>query len=290
MRTTHPPTAPRIEVVGLLYNPYRPAARALAEAVQARLQARGIHTWVGSSYEITDIRTCTAAPCSLLITLGGDGTILRAARAALPDAPPILAINFGRLGFLAEVSPDDVDAALDRVLAGAFWVEERPLLDVAVYDDGNLVEQAVAVNEVVLARGDGPRALRIDVWVDEAHLTRYTADGVVVATPTGSTAYVLAAGGPIVAPSADVLVVQPIAAHLTHVRSLVLPGSARVALSTVTHHHETVAVIDGQLSLSWTPTHRLVATQSTHALRFVRLGAPNYYYATLESRLNRRDE
>ncbi|KPL87912.1 NAD(+)/NADH kinase [Ardenticatena maritima] len=282
--------APPISVAGVLYNPYRPAARALAERLHAWLQARGVRAWLGSSYEVTDIRTCSREPCTLLITLGGDGTILRAARAALPDAPPILAVNFGRLGFLAEVSPDEVEPALERVLAGDFWIEERPLLDVAVYDDGNLVEQAVAVNEVVLARGDGPRALRIDVWVDDAHLTRYTADGVVVASPTGSTAYVLAAGGPIVAPTADVLIVQPIAAHLTHVRSLVVPGSARVALSTVTHHHETVAVIDGQLSLAWTPAHRLVVTQSRHTLRFVRLGASNYYYATLETRLDRRNE
>ncbi len=275
-----------IERAGLLYHPYIPESRALAEELAAFLRGAGVQTWLESSRDHTSLRP-RAGNSDLLVTLGGDGTILRAARAALPKSPPILAVNFGHLGFMTELAPDEALEALPKVLAEQFWVEERPLLDVVLVRDGREEARLVAVNDVVLARGDGPHALKLDVWVNGALVTRYVADGLIVATPTGSTAYALAAGGPIVAPSVDALVVVPVAAHLAHLRNLVVPAGAVVEVATGTPYHETVAVVDGQVAVPWAPGDRLRATGSRHVVRFVRLGSREYYYETLAKRLDR---
>ncbi|MDQ7029231.1 MAG: NAD(+)/NADH kinase [Ardenticatenia bacterium] len=234
-----------IEHVGLLYHPYIPESRALAEELAAIFHRAGVHTWLESSRDHESLQP-RAGNSDLLVTLGGDGTILRAARAALPKSPPILAVNFGHLGFMTELSPDEALGALPNVLAGHFWVEERPLLDVTVVRNGRDKAHLVAVNDVVLARGDGPHALKLDMWVDGARVTRYVADGLIIATPTGSTAYALAAGGPVIAPTVNALIVVPVAAHLAHLRNLVVPAHATVEVTTLTPYHETVAVVDGQ--------------------------------------------
>ncbi len=272
--------------VGLLYHPYIPDSRELAQKLATFLQAHGVHTWMESSRESEPL-LAQARNSDLLITLGGDGTILRAARAALPVSPPILAINFGQLGFMTELLPEEATEALPKVLAGRFWIEERPLLDVALVRNGHERARQVAVNDVVLARGDGPHALKLDVWVNGAYVTRYVADGLIVATPTGSTAYALAAGGPVVAPSVDGLLIVPIAPHLAHLRSLVVPTDAVVEAATTTPYYETVVVVDGQVEIPWEPEDQLRATGSRHVLRFVRLGSREYYYERLVERLDR---
>lgn len=272
--------------VGLLYHPYIPDSRTLAEELAAFLRTHGVQTWMESSRESEAMLT-HARESDLLITLGGDGTILRAARAALPASPPILAVNFGHLGFMTELLPEEAPEALPRVLAGQFWVEERQLLDVALVRNGRECTRQVAVNDVVLARGDGPHALKLEVWVNGAYVTRYVADGLIVATPTGSTAYALAAGGPVMAPSVNALLIVPIAPHLAHLRNLVVPADAVVEAATVTPYYETVVVVDGQVEMPWEPEDRLRATGSRHVLRFVRLGSRQYYYETLVERLDR---
>lgn len=274
--------------VGVLYQPHIPAARELAVVLAERLRALGVETWLESAWE-REALAAEVNACDLLVTLGGDGTILRAARATAESdhrSPPLLAVDFGRLGFLAEVQPAQAEAILPRVLDGDYWIEERYLLAAEQYREGTRIEEAFALNDVVLVRGDGPHVLRLTLSLDGAHVTNYVADGIIVATPTGSTAYAYAVGGPIMAPTLEAMLIIPIAPHLTLTRALVVPTETIVELEAESHHPAVVAV-DGQLVLPWKRGDRLRVTRSDRTVRFVRLGRRDYFYATLNTRLSK---
>lgn len=274
--------------IGVLYQPHIPAAHRLALVLATRLRELGVEPWLESAWE-REVLAAEVNTCDLLITLGGDGTILRAARATAESnhrSPPLLAVDFGRLGFLAELQPGEAEAALPRVLDGDYWIEERYLLAARQYRDGTRIEEAFALNDVVLVRGDGPHVLRLSVSLDGAHVTNYVADGIIVATPTGSTAYAYAAGGPIIAPTLDAMLVIPIAPHLTLTRALVVPAATLVELRAESHRPAVVA-IDGQLVLPWERDNCLRVTRSERTVRFVRLGGRDYFYATLNARLSK---
>lgn len=280
--------------VGLLYHPLVERSQRLAQALVPVVEACGGRAWVESAWAREDI-VARLKGCELLVSMGGDGTILRIARAALgvePEAqegetPPILTINFGRLGFLAEVEPEGAAAALTRTLAGEYWIEPRYLLKAEVERAGEIRHRHLALNDVVLARADGPHALRLTVAVDGDDSLDYTADGIIVATPTGSTAYALGAGGPIMAPGVRALVVVPVAPHLTVARALVLPAESRVTLRATTRRQAVVA-IDGQRDLPYETDDLVHVTHSRAMARFVRLGPRSYFYATLQDRLRER--
>lgn len=277
---------PALRRAGVLYQPHIPAARELAMILDARLRTLDVEPWLASAWEVG---AGEMVDTDLVITLGGDGTVLRAARAtAAADhaAPPLLSVDFGRLGFLTEVAPEEAEAALARVLAGDCWIEERYLLLAEQFRAGQCIGELFAVNEVVLARSDGPHALRLGLRLDGVHVANYVADGVIVATPTGSTAYAYAAGGPIVAPTLDAMLVIPAAAHLSLIRSLVVPSSTVVEL-TADSHRPSVVTADGQQVLNWEDGDRLRVTRSDRAARFVRLGRPGYFFATLHARLSK---
>lgn len=274
--------------VGLLYHPYITESQALAETVAVELQNHDIATWACSAHE-TETVEAQIDSCDMLITFGGDGTILRAARAAIPMAPPLLTVNFGQLGFLAEIQPAEALTLLPRVLDGDYWLEERPLMQIVVERNGEQLARHVAVNDIVLARSDGPHALDFTIGVDGVHVSRYVADGVIVASPTGSTAYALAAGGPVVAPTVDALLIVPIAPHLAFLRNLIVPGDSTVDVTTTSKYKKAVAVVDGQVDIPWHHENRLRVAQSEHIVRFARLGTRQYFYATLVERLSRHD-
>src|SRR5690606_28357 len=171
--------------VGVVYQPHIPAARELASVLEAQLRADNIETWLESAWERSAL-IAQVSHSDLLVTLGGDGTILRTARAAAESdrpPPPLLSVHFGRLGFLAELQPEEAAEALPRVLAGNYWIEERHLLAAAQYRDNTCINEAFALNDVVLARGDGPHVLRLTLSLDGVHVSNYVADGIIVATP-----------------------------------------------------------------------------------------------------------
>ena len=161
----------------------------------------------------------------VLVALGGDGTVLRAARAAVQRDVPLLGVNLGTVGFLAEVEPEGLEGAMRRLLRGDFTEERRNLLEVR-----HGAQSVLAMNDAVISRGGYPRMIRLQVLVDGQEAGGYRADGLVVATPTGSTGYSLSAGGPIVAPGVDAMLVTPICAHSLQHRPLVLPGDAVIQL------------------------------------------------------------
>ncbi|MBC7256175.1 MAG: NAD(+)/NADH kinase, partial [Chloroflexi bacterium] len=270
-----------MRTIGLLYHPSRPESQALAEALGEALSSACVRRFA------TDDEGALrqAAPAlDLLITLGGDGTIVRAVRSVAEAGTPVLGVNLGRLGFLAEVDPDDIAKIVPVLLQGEYAIEERMMLAVTMEREGRRLFETQAINDAVLARGAISRTVRVSVEVDGRHVMTPVADGVIVSTPTGSTAYCLAAGGPIIAPDLDCLAITPIAPHLGIVRSFVIPAHRRVCL-TLVKGEGAMLTVDGQVDQPVSPGDVVCATMSERPARFVRLGGAGYYYESVLRRL-----
>lgn len=269
--------------IGVLYHPQRADSSQLAHDVLGILKASGVSVWQGSTGDEDGL--CQAAPTlDLLITLGGDGTIVRAVRAVATAGVPILGVNLGRLGFLAEVDPSDVESAINAVMAGECIIEERMMLHAELCRGSQVLLRAEAINDVVMARGSGSRTVRISVNVDGHYVMTQTADGIIVSTPTGSTAYCLAAGGPIVAPDLNCMTITPIAAHLALARAIVVPAARHVCLRLV-KGESAVLTVDGQIDVPLELGDELCSTASENTAKFVRLGGDRYFYSTILRRL-----
>ncbi|MDQ4077214.1 MAG: NAD(+)/NADH kinase [Chloroflexota bacterium] len=277
--------------VGLLYHPLVPASQRMAEELVALVEECGYEAWVESAWAREQIVE-RADHCGLLVTFGGDGTILRVVRASVGafadgqrGTPLLLTVNYGTLGFLSELSPEQAASGLRRVLfEGEYWIEERNLLRAVLLRDGERIAEQEALNDVVLARGDGPHAIRLALFVDDAEIGRYTADAMIVASPTGSTAYAQGAGGPVLGPDVAGLVVVPVAPHFAFARSFVIPSSSHVMLQASTRK-TTVVTIDGQINLVYEDGDQLHVSQSDSVARFIRMGPKNYFYASFREKL-----
>ncbi len=264
--------------VALIYQPYRPETVEVARHVHDLLVRRRVEGALLSAFELDP---ATAAGYDLALTFGGDGTTLRTARWAATAGVPIVPIGMGTLSFLAELMPDEIEGHLDPYLAGEFWRDERAMLRVTI--DG---QTAIALNDVVVARGAQLRAITVDLAVHEREVTRFTADAVVVGTATGSTAYALAAGGPVLAPDLDNMVVVPVAGHLSALRSLVLPASADLTL-TVVRSQPGIASADGQVDFDVPVGQAVQIRVADERTVFARRGDPRDFYAHLTARLRR---
>lgn len=193
----------------------------------------------------------------IVLCLGGDGTLLRGAELARPSGVPLLGVNLGRVGFLAEVEPGDLDTTVDDVLAGRFRVEERMTVDVAVRRGGEVVEQGWALNEASLEKRARERLIDVLVEVEGRPLSRWGCDGVVCATPTGSTAYAFSAGGPVVWPSVAALLVVPVSAHALFARPLVVDPATEVGLQLMSDGDGGVLWCDGRRVVDVLPGDRI---------------------------------
>lgn len=209
----------------------------------------------------------------LLVTFGGDGTLLRGARAMQGRPVPILGVNFGRVGFLTAVSRDQVNEALDGFASGRHWISQRAMLSGMVcLPDGSNGERVTVLNDVVLHKGGVARVVRFNLSVDGDPIGAVSADGVVVASPTGSTAYSLSAGGPVVMPTIDAMIITPICAHSLSVRPVVVPGSATVRIDPIAPESDDLLVsFDGQQTTPLPPGMGLsirIAEERIHLVRF----------------------
>lgn len=237
---------------------------------------------------IADAPAMRVEDIDLLITLGGDGTLLRGARMVAPLGVPVLGINLGHLGFLTSVSPPDVEAPLASLLAGDYWIDERFTLEaVVVGADGVAGAPFLALNDAVLHKGGFARVIRlaVDVGADHQEVATYTADGIIIATPTGSTAYSLSAGGPIVAPSVECILATPICPHTLVVRPLVLPASAEISVSALTPTEGLILTVDGQDGAALLPGDRLLIRRAAARVRLVRFAGQNFF-TTLRRKLH----
>ncbi len=245
-----------VERIGFAYNPTIEAAVELSARASGWCQVRGIDEWQIPSGDtaalIRELPTTDA-----LVVLGGDGTFLRAARAVADVDVPLLGINLGKVGFLSKAEAGELDAVLALIVAGDYQIEERMAIEARILRAGPNAEapaqaatpdRLVALNDVVVARGALARVCRLDVAIDDTHLATFIADGLVVASPTGSTGYSFSAGGPILDPSARNLIVTPIAAYLSAIRSVVV-GPNQVVRCTVVDAFEALVSIDGREDL-----------------------------------------
>ena len=256
-----------MKAAGFVVHPARPAAAEAARALSEWLEHRGIETRVleGDDTEDEALARAFAHGLDLVVSVGGDGTFLRAARVASGSGVPVLGVKVGRMGFLTEVEPDQATALLERMLDGSARIEER----LAVLAEGSSFEPQWALNEVIVEKSARHRLIRLAVFVDEAYVTTFSADGVIAATPTGSTAYSFSAGGPIVSPSVPCFVVTPIAAHMVFDRSLVLASDQRVRLEVVGEEPGLLSA-DGRASLELPVGSTVRIGRAPTPARFVR--------------------
>jgi NAD+ kinase len=219
----------------------------------------------------------------VVLVLGGDGTILSVARLCSPLSVPILGINFGRVGFLTELEPDEVEEKLPLYLSGDYWVDERTMLQAEHVHDG-CAQRYIALNDIVLARGGEPRVIRINVWIDGHHYNTTVADGIIVCTATGSTAYNLAAGGPILHPQVRSSVITPIAPHLATDRSVILEPNAVITLEL---EGDSTAILsaDGQINTEAPAGTRITIHSNAHVTKFLRRRPPTNFYRILTAKL-----
>ena len=277
-----------MRTVGILYHAQRSESSRLAQDVSTILGERGLAVWRGSADDEAGLRG--AAPAlDMLVTLGGDGTIVSAVRVVAAFGVPILGVNLGRLGFLAEVEPGQVREAIPAVLEGKYVVEERMMLHAVLQREGAPILEAEAINDVVMGRGPSSRTVRVSVSVDGHFVTTHTADGIIVSTPTGSTAYCLSAGGPIVAPDLRCITITPVATHLSVIHALVVPPASSVRLQLL-KAHAAMLTIDGQLDAELQPGDEVLASAGKTSARFIRLGDDGYFYEKVLRRLRWPDQ
>ena len=264
---------------GIVYNAeLEPAARCsrkLFERISSRCEA-----WLRPSGDEEGIRR-EAEGTDLVFVVGGDGTIIRAARLLSSYEAPVLGVNVGHLGFIAELDPEGLFGRLEEILEGKGWIEERSMLEVHAERIGASI---LGLNDVVVARGRSCRVIRIETYIDGEEFLSYTADGLIIATATGSSAYTLAAGGPLLHPSLPDLVLTPISPHLSFDIPIVLPPDARVDL-VVRTEHEALLSVDGQLEFDLRDGDKVGVRRSARSARFLRLDPPRRFYRRLAEKL-----
>jgi NAD+ kinase len=252
------------------------------KTIQAWLKRRGV---LGTLTNTDDPRLrdgINAGEYDLLIALGGDGTMLRAGHLAAPHGLPILGINLGKFGFLMQLSQGDWQRYLPRLLAGEYKIENRMMLKADLWREDVLLGSHQVINEVVVARGQVVRPIRIHTTVDGYPLAGYVADGLIASTPTGSTAYALAVGGPIMPPELRNILIVPVAPHLSMDRAVILPEGASVEIS-VQSDHGAVMSVDGHEPVLVGNSDRVTVTASDFTVRFVVFQDPGYFYRNLSN-------
>lgn len=269
--------------VGILHHPRIPPTMDVAQQLVESVRAHGGAAWLASAWDQGAL-VRQMPDLDLVVTLGGDGTLLRAARSAAPSGTPLMGANFGRLGFLTELRPDDAVAGLERVLAGEGWLDRRAMLRVEICRDGARLLQTDGLNECFVGRGSAPRTVHLVTRIDGGPFTLMAGDGLIVATPTGSTAYAVAAGGPILAPDTQAFVLAPVAAHVLALRPLVVPLTSHIEIAP-RDDSPSVLSVDGQVNLDLAPGDTVEVGASPHSAVFVRLRPRTYFFETLLERL-----
>ena len=276
----------QIKKIGILFHPMLEATRLKAQEVAAFLESQDKQVWYCSAWE-ADKAAENLETTDLVLTTGGDGTILRAAQVVLHKDIPICGINMGTLGFLTEIKADEAVEKLPELLSGVGWLDERSLLEAQLLpadDKAGTPGVIYALNDVVLARGAVAKLIQVNAFIDDKTLTTYRADGVILATATGSTGYSLAAGGPVLYPQSEDFLLVPIVSHLTPGHSLVLPAKAEVKLQLITTSQATLS-IDGHINIPLISGAVIRIRRSSRKIKFLRLSGQQYFFNVLEEKL-----
>jgi len=269
--------------IGILYHPHKPASQEVAGQVQSWLSHQAYTVWVDANQE-TLRPDVSLAGSDLLVVLGGDGATLRAARLTAPYQLPLFCINMGRIGFLSEAELDNWQQKLALVLSGDYWLERRLMLKAEARRQNETLQELIALNDIVVGRGTHARVVRLSLYVDGDWVTTYTADSLIVATPTGSTAYSMAAGGPLLPPDLQNFLVVPVAPHLSFGRALVLHQQAVISIEVEMQHEATITA-DGQEFVELQSGDKVLLQRHSAEALFARVGDSGYFYQRLMRRL-----
>jgi len=277
-----------MRTAGILFRPGGEAARALAQEIASHLDAGGVATWIASPLDNeTVVRRLPGS--DLLICVGGDGTVLSAARSIPPLKIPILGVNMGRLGFLCELAPEEIAERLPEILLGRFRLEELSMLRAELPALGSAPSAELhAMNDVTVGRGSVARPVSISLGIDGVHVFNVRADGIIIATATGSTGYNLSAGGPVLPPASREIVVTAVAPHLSRVRPLVLPEQSILTVA-VESDHEAILSVDGQVNRPLLSGSAVQVQCSPYRAHLVRLGTAAHFYSRLNHYLELGD-
>ena len=266
------------------YHPKMSAALQEAEAIAAYLEERGIEAPKGSLNDESLRRRVKDGQFDMLVAVGGDGTMLRAGHLCAPSKVPILGVNLGRLGFLIQVERGNWRGYFDRLLNHEAWIENRMMLRTELTRHGELQGVWYALNEAVVGRGQVIRPVQLAASVDDLVLARYMCDGLIAATPTGSTAYALAAGGPILPPELRNILLVPIAPHLSVDRAVVLSEGSAVCITV--NSDNAILSVDGQQPIGLAEDDRVTVRAGEYTAQFVRFDDPGYFYRNLTAHMN----
>jgi NAD+ kinase len=269
--------------VGILTKPKFPEVERTLHDVVSWLRARSIDVILDTTSAILlgeqggYQKTQLANKADVLLVLGGDGTMLNAARLAGERSIPILGVNMGGLGFLTEVRLENLYPSLERVFANDFVLDERLMLQTHVHRHGETVARGVVLNDVVVSKGTLARMIELKIAIQGRFVTNLRGDGLIVSSPTGSTAYSLSAGGPIIDPAVQSLILTPVCPHtLTH-RPLIVPGNAEIEVTLTSKDDGAMATLDGQVGVAITQGDMVVIQTSEHRTRLIRFPESNYY-------------
>lgn len=276
---------PRLKRVSVAAHPQLDEAISLASDIAAFLQQKGLEIRYGKLYDDALRDEIVSGEVDLCIALGGDGTMLRAGHLCGPSGVPLLGINLGRFGFLTEVREADWQQALLKLFDGDYWLERRMMLCAEVWRGNERKGQWQVLNEVVVSRGEIVRPVHLITYVDGRFLTTFVADALIAATPTGSTAYALAAGGPILPPEIRNILLVAVAPHLSLDRALVLAEGSSVSIR-VQSDHQAVLSVDGQSPVPLRHDDRVEAFASDFTVQFLRFQDPGYFYRNLTIHMN----
>ena len=213
----------------------------------------------------------------MLLVVGGDGTILRAARDLASWEVPILGINVGHKGFLAEIEVEQMDRYLQYILTGQYEFLERMMLEAAVRREGRMLGRFIALNDIVISRGPFSRILTLNTYINDDFLERYSGVGVIVATPTGSTGYSLSAGGPIVNPSLELIVITPICPHSLNNRAVIVTAGEHIRMRVDTRQAQVVLTADGQVGFDLEDGDEILVQKAEQKVKLVHFGDSSFY-------------
>jgi NAD+ kinase len=271
--------------LAVMYHPQVPNAAQYTELVVTSLKAQGLSVSAGSLYDNVLREAIRQHQYDLLVALGGDGTMLRAGHLCAPHNVPILGINLGRFGFLTEINMSDWEQVLPRLTSGDFWLESRMMLQTEHYHADQLSGTWEVLNETFVGRGESVRQVHLVTYVDGRLLTTYVADGLIASTPTGSTAYAMAAGGPILPPDLRNILLVAVAPHLSIDRAIVLSEGASVSIR-VDADHQAILSVDGQPPVELGEGDHIDVRASDHTCNFIRFQDPGYFYRNLTPHMN----
>jgi len=269
--------------IGLIANHGKAGADELVHEIAAACAKRGLPLVLEAQTALIIGAESSAAPsdlvkeCDLLLVLGGDGTILRILHELCDEYRPILGINLGTLGFLTCVSAAAWPDALEAIAKGTYLLSERTLLDIEVVREGRHLSRHIALNDAVISRGEISRLIRLNVAVDGSTLSEYNADGLIVATPTGSTAYSLSAGGPVLTPDSGVFVVTPICPHVLTMRPVMVSDASRIDIAPSPGQPEVFLTLDGQNSVRILAGDKIRITKAPQRLPLAMLPGMSFF-------------